>query len=46
MIEKIEVEKKVYAIIIRSNYKKEGIEFFTPDNYSQQVRIHEKTIRI
>ena len=37
MIEKIEVEKKVYAIIIRNNYKKEGIEFFTPDNYSQQL---------
>tara|TARA_B100001113_G_C21025452_1_gene585527 strand:- start:527 stop:955 length:429 start_codon:yes stop_codon:yes gene_type:complete len=37
MIEKIEVDKKVYAIIIRSNYKKEGIEFFTPDNYSQQL---------
>ncbi len=37
MIEKIEVDKKVYAIIIRNNYKKEGIEFFTPDNYSQQL---------
>ena len=37
MIEKIEVDKKLYAIIIRSNYKKEGIEFFTPDNYSQQL---------
>ena len=27
MIEKIEIDKKLYAIIIRSNYKKDGIEF-------------------
>jgi mannose-6-phosphate isomerase-like protein (cupin superfamily) len=25
------------AIIIRSNYKKDGIEFFTPNEYSQQL---------
>lgn len=25
------------AIIIRSDFKKEGIEFFTPDDYSQQL---------
>tara|TARA_Y100000590_G_scaffold411627_1_gene505870 strand:+ start:5429 stop:5857 length:429 start_codon:yes stop_codon:yes gene_type:complete len=37
MIEKIEVDKKIYAIIIRNNYNKDGIEFFTPNNYSQQL---------
>ncbi len=37
MIDKIEVNKKIYAIIIRSSYSKDGIEFFTPDNYSQQL---------
>ena len=37
MIEKIEIDKKLYAIIIRSNYKKDGIEFFTPGNFSQQL---------
>ena len=25
------------AIIIKADYKKEGIEFFTPDDYSQQL---------
>jgi mannose-6-phosphate isomerase-like protein (cupin superfamily) len=25
------------AIIIRNNYKKDGIEFFTPNEYSQQL---------
>ena len=37
MIEKIEIDNKLYAIIIRSNYKKDGIEFFTPGNFSQQL---------
>ena len=27
----------VLAIIIRESFSKEGIEFFTPDDYSQQV---------
>ena len=27
----------MYAIIIKSNYNKEGIEFFTPENFSQQL---------
>jgi mannose-6-phosphate isomerase-like protein (cupin superfamily) len=27
----------IYAIIIPSEYKKDGIEFFTPDDYSQQL---------
>ena len=25
------------AIIIKADYKKDGIEFFTPDDYSQQL---------
>ena len=37
MIENIFDKKNIISIIIRSNYKSEGIEFFTPDNFSQQL---------
>ena len=37
MIERIKNQDKVLAIIIRSSFQKEGIEFFTPDSYSQQM---------
>lgn len=38
MIEKIlDTTDKVLAIIIRRSFSKEGIEFFTPDDYSQQI---------
>lgn len=37
MIEKIVVNGKLFSIIIRSSFKKEGIEFFTPDEFSQQL---------
>lgn len=37
MIEHITYEKKLLGIIIRQSFKKEGIEFFTPDNFSQQL---------
>ncbi|WP_316736893.1 hypothetical protein [Pedobacter aquatilis] len=37
MIEKIEFQEKLLAVIIRANYKKEGIAFFTPDDFSQQL---------
>jgi mannose-6-phosphate isomerase-like protein (cupin superfamily) len=37
MIEKIEVDNKLVALIIRSNYFNDGIEFFTPNSFSQQV---------
>ena len=37
MIEKVEKNKKIYAIIIRANYSKDGIEFFTPNEFSQQL---------
>ena len=37
MVEKIVNNKITLAIIIRANYKKEGIEFFTPNDFSQQL---------
>lgn len=37
MIEKIEHEGVLFAIIIRANYQKEGISFFTPNDFSQQL---------
>jgi hypothetical protein len=37
MIEKIVHEGKLLSIIIRANYRKDGIEFFTPDTFSQQI---------
>jgi hypothetical protein len=37
LFEKITTENLLLAIIIRSDYKKEGIEFFTNDNDSQQL---------
>lgn len=37
MIEKISHQNLSLAIIIRNDFKKEGIEFFTNDNDSQQL---------
>jgi mannose-6-phosphate isomerase-like protein (cupin superfamily) len=37
MIEKVSHNNVLLAIIINANYKKEGIEFFTNDNDSQQL---------
>ena len=37
MKEKIELDGKIIAIIIRSNFTKNGIEFFTPNDFSQQL---------
>jgi anti-sigma factor ChrR (cupin superfamily) len=37
MIETIKHNDTVLSVIIRSNYKSEGIEFFTPQDYSQQL---------
>ena len=37
MIEFIEIDNKTVAIILRSEFKKEGIEFFTPPDFSQQL---------
>jgi hypothetical protein len=37
MIENIKHEGTDLALIIRNSYRKDGIEFFTPSHYSQQV---------
>ena len=37
MIEFIRDKNKTLSIIIRSQYKKDGIEFFTPNDFSQQL---------
>ncbi len=37
MIEHIDHDGVLLAIIIRSTYHKDGIEFFTPDEFSQQL---------
>lgn len=37
MIEKVIHNNRFLAIVIRSGYKKEGIEFFTPNDFSQQL---------
>ena len=37
MIERIEHDEKQLALIIRAEYRSTGIEFFTPNFYSQQV---------
>ncbi len=37
MIETIKHDNNILAIIIRSSYKKDGIQFLTPDNFSQQL---------
>jgi len=37
MIEKIEINSKIIAIIVRKNFREPGINFFTPNDYSQQL---------
>ena len=37
MIENILFNNELLAIIIRSNFNKAGISFFTPDDFSQQL---------
>ena len=36
-MEKVEFNNVCYAIIIRADYDNDGITFFTPDDYSQQL---------
>ena len=36
-IEVINNNNEIYAIIIRSDFHQEGINFFTPDDFSQQM---------
>lgn len=37
MIQKIINDNQLLSIIIRHSFQKEGIEFFTPDDFSQQL---------
>ena len=37
MVELIEHKNEKLAIIIRSQFKKDGVKFFTPDDFSQQL---------
>lgn len=37
MLKEIKFGGVTLAIIVQSNFKKEGIEFFTPDDFSQQL---------
>ncbi len=37
MIEHIKHQDILLAIIVRNQYRKEGIHFFTPDSFSQQL---------
>lgn len=37
MIENIFNNEKLLSVIIRASYKSEGIEFFTPNDFSQQL---------
>lgn len=37
MIETIKSNEKILAIILRANYKSDGISFFTPNEFSQQL---------
>lgn len=37
MVEYIRNATRLESVIIRASYQKEGIEFFTPDDFSQQL---------
>jgi hypothetical protein len=37
MIEEIKYNDEILAIIVRHDFCKEGVSFFTPDDYSQQI---------
>ena len=37
MIEEVKHEDKILGIIIKTAFKKDGIAFFTPDDFSQQL---------
>ena len=36
-IEQVSFQNQTYAIILRSEYKNEGVKFFTPNDFSQQL---------
>jgi hypothetical protein len=37
MIETVNIGSAILALILRASFKKEGIEFFTPNDFSQQL---------
>ena len=37
MLENVSFQETLYAIIVRSDYRSDGINFFTPDDFSQQL---------
>jgi hypothetical protein len=37
MVERITVNGRLLSVIIRAEFRKDGIEFFTPNEYSQQL---------
>lgn len=37
MVEEVKHNDQLLGIIIRASYEKDGISFFTPDNFSQQL---------
>lgn len=37
MIQEVIHNHKLLSVIIRRNFERDGIEFFTPDNFSQQL---------
>jgi len=43
MIENVIHNEKLLSVIIRVNYKSDGIEFFTPDDFSQQLAYMNRT---
>ena len=44
MIEKLEHNRKLLGLIIRSRFSKDGIEFFTPENFSQQLAYMKRSV--
>lgn len=36
-LEKVEIADSILAIIIRNSYRNSGLQFFTPENFSQQL---------
>ena len=37
LVRQIEYNGKIYAIIIKNDYSKDGVDFFTPNDFSQQL---------
>jgi hypothetical protein len=37
MLEQIQIKEQILGIIIRAEYEKDGVEFFTPDTFPQQL---------